>query len=112
MFDGGTNSAETPRTGAGAPSLNSMGADARYANQPVVRRALSGAQEAAPSGGGGELGPGVADYNKKLEDKRNAEADRIAADNGEFFQRIVDALEQRVLDELERRGHRRAPGVF
>lgn len=112
MFDGGTKSAETPRTGSSAPSLNSMGADARYSSQPVVRRAMTDALQALPGGGGGEPAPGVAEYNKKVEEKRNAEADRIAADNGEFFQRIVDALEQRVLDELERRGHRRAPGVF
>jgi hypothetical protein len=33
-------------------------------------------------------------------------------DDGELFERIVDALEQRVLDELERRGYRNAPGVY
>ena len=38
--------------------------------------------------------------------------ERTPADDGELFERLVDALEQRVLDELERRGHRHAPGVF
>jgi hypothetical protein len=107
MFDAGTNSAETPRTGVSAPSLNSMGADPRFATQPVVRRAMTGVQDAPVSG------PGDQDaYARKQEEKRKAEADRVALDNGAFFERLVDALEQRVLDELERRGHRHAPGVF
>lgn len=107
MFDGGSNSAETPRTGASAPSLNSMGADARYGNQPVVRRALADASQLRS-----DVGPDQVALERKREDKRQAEADRDAMDNGAFFDRLVDALEQRVLDELERRGHRHAPGVF
>ena len=107
MFDGGSNSAETPRTGASAPSLNSMGADARYANQPVVRRALADASQQ-----GMDARADQAVLDRKREAKQQTEADRDAMDNGAFFDRLVDALEQRVLDELERRGHRHAPGVF
>ena len=102
MFEAGTKSAETPRTGAPAPSLNSMGADTRVAGQPVVRRLLddSTAQAAQATG------------SSTASEVTKPDPDKVAADNGEFFERIVDALEQRVLDELERRGHRRAPGVF
>lgn len=109
MFEAGTNSGETPRTGASAPSLNSMGADRGYAAQPVVRRASTDAPAPAQT-------VAVPDdqqaFLRKQQEKREREDDKTALDNGEFFERIVDALEQRVLDELERRGHRRAPGVF
>ena len=108
MFDAGTNSAETPRLGASAPSLNSMGADARYATQPVVRRAVT-AESATPSK---ELSQDQETFLQKQKDKREREEDKVASDNGEFFERIVDALEQRVLDELERRGYRNVPGVY
>lgn len=108
MFDQGTNSAETPRTGASAPSLNSMGTETRHAGQPVVRRALSAGLDAGPSNEDAALQA----YQQKVADKRQREADRVAADDGELFERIVDALEQRVLDELERRGRRHSPGVF
>ena len=104
MFEAGTNSGETPRTGASAPSLNSMGADRGYTAQPVVRRALSAEPASLPLD--------VQELERKRQDKRERDDDKTALDNGEFFERIVDALEQRVLDELERRGHRRAPGVF
>jgi len=109
MFEAGTNSGETPRTGASAPSLNSMGADRGYAAQPVVRRALT-ADQASPQAR--ELPDHEQALQRKRQDKRERDDDKTALDNGEFFERIVDALEQRVLDELERRGHRRAPGVF
>jgi hypothetical protein len=33
-------------------------------------------------------------------------------DQAELIDRIVDAIEQRVIDELERRGRRHHPGVF
>lgn len=35
-----------------------------------------------------------------------------ATDDGELFERIVNALEARVIAELERRGQHRFPGVF
>lgn len=108
MFEAGTKSAETPRTGASAPSLNAMGADVSRASQPVVRRALS----AAPDAGPGDSANDEQAFLRKQQEKRERDEDKVAADNGEFFERIVDALEQRVLDELERRGHRRTPGVF
>lgn len=100
MFDAGTNSAETPRTGAPAPSLNSMGAEARAANGPVVRRLHAAGESGSGSSSAAAGGAGASEY------------DRTPADDGELFERLVDALEQRVLDELERRGHRHAPGVF
>lgn len=107
MFEGGTNSAETPRTGASAPSLNSMGANANYAGQPVVRRVLTDASAASS-----EMTSDQQALARKQDEKRRREADRVAMDDGELFERIVDALEQRVLDELERRGRRHSPGVF
>jgi hypothetical protein len=104
LFDSGTKSGETPRTGASAPSLSSMGAaDTRVAGQPVVRRLLAD----APSVDASNATTGGANTSESRPDP-----DRVALDNGELFERIVDALEQRVLDELERRGHRRAPGVY
>lgn len=98
LFEAGTNSAETPRTGASAPSLNSMGADSRVASQPVVRRLLTSNDESQSSA--------------RQEPSNEHEIKRVQADDGELFERIVDALEQRVLDELERRGRRHSPGVF
>jgi len=78
-----------------------MGADASVARGPVVRRLLSEAAPNAVSSGSTASSTG------------NASApDRTPADDGELFERLVDALEQRVLDELERRGHRHSPGVF
>ena len=96
MFDEGTNSAETPRTSGSAPSLNSMGATARAANGPVVRRLMSDSSAAGAAAGSSAA----------------SEQPDSEPDDGELFKRIVDALEQRVLDELERRGFRNAPGVF
>jgi len=98
MFDAGTNSGETPRTAASAPSLNSMGAEPRVASQPVVRRLHTVDTPSSASG--------------SSQDATDSPYKRVAADDGELFERIVDALEQRVLDELERRGRRHSPGVF
>jgi len=84
-----------------------MGADARFSSQPVVRRALSDASVSPLASGSDQ-----AALERKREEKQQRDADREAMDNGAFFDRLVDALEQRVLDELERRGHRHAPGVF
>jgi hypothetical protein len=107
MFDDGSNSAETPRTSSSAPSLNAMGADASVSGQPVVRRfSAGGLAQAATSVG---QAAGATGTSRAPEPQA---PERTPADDGELFERLVDALEQRVLDELERRGHRHAPGVF
>lgn len=107
MFDGGSNSAETPRTASSAPSLNSMGADASLSGGPVVRRFPAGGLAKAAASVGQAAG---ATGGSRAPEPQTPE--RTPADDGELFERLVDALEQRVLDELERRGHRHAPGVF
>ena len=75
-----------------------MGATARTANGPVVRRLLEGGSSNNPATGGNATS--------------NVQDDDNGLDDGALFERIVDALEQRVLDELERRGYRNAPGVY
>jgi hypothetical protein len=104
MFDRGSNSAETPRAASSAPSLNPMGADANVSGEPVVRRWNPGVVPTTARGTGPTAG------QQRLSEPQQPE--RTPADDGELFERLVDALEQRVLDELERRGHRHAPGVF
>jgi hypothetical protein len=104
MFEAGTKSAETPRTGASAPSLNSMGADPKFAGQPVVRRLRAGHEPVVDPNSAAAGDSGLSGDDSSFR--------RVPPDDGELFERIVDALEQRVLDELERRGRRHAPGVF
>jgi hypothetical protein len=74
-----------------------MVAAERTPGQPIVRRLLQ-AGTAETSFGESEAIPATGEAH--------------APDRGDLFERIVDALEQRVIDELERRGMRRSPGVF
>ncbi|MBV8928422.1 MAG: hypothetical protein JO152_04780 [Mycobacteriaceae bacterium] len=73
-----------------------MGATARAANGPVVRRLMSDASGVSAAAGSSAA-------SSEPDDE---------PDDGELFKRIVDALEQRVLDELERRGFRNTSGVY
>jgi hypothetical protein len=74
-----------------------MAAQARSASGPVVRRLV----DDSSSRGAATGQSGAPD-----------DTEPSGVDDGELFERIVDALEQRVLDELERRGYRNTPGVY
>jgi hypothetical protein len=97
MFASSGNSPEAPHGDASGSSLSAMVAAERTPGQPIVRRLLQ-AGTAETSFGESEAIPATGEAH--------------APDRGDLFERIVDALEQRVIDELERRGMRRSPGVF
>ena len=94
LFTPGAGSAETAH---GSPAGNNLGsmADMGAPSQPTIRRLDSfGAPEPTVNQSTGESAP------------------THSTDDGELFDRIVDALEDRVIAELERRGRRHSPGVF
>ena len=71
--------------------------------QPTVRRWQRGVTPSA----GGDAPPAVRPPLGSV-----AASMVQGPDDGELFDRIVDALEERVIAELERRGRRHFPGVF
>jgi hypothetical protein len=80
---------------------------AGFSAQPIVRRlATTSDSEPAlsPSGDADVLDDAA--RHAQLHDEMDLERD------AELVDRVVDALEQRVIDELERRGQWRTPGVF
>lgn len=93
-----SNSAETPPGTGGGNSLPTMAAAGSTPGEPAVQswqraRPRNWRDPDAPTmGAGRQPAP--------------------ATDDGELFERIVNALEARVIAELERRGQHRFPGVF
>jgi hypothetical protein len=82
-------------------------AAAGFSAQPIVRRlnaASSSESVAAPTGGPDALDDDL--RHARLHEEMDLERD------AELVERVVEALEQRVIDELERRGLWRTPGVF
>jgi hypothetical protein len=106
LFANSGNSAEHSHVGDNASNLSSMAA-AGFSAQPIVRRlnaASSSESVAAPTGGSDVLDDDV--RHARLHEEMDLERD------AELVERVVEALEQRVIDELERRGLWRTPGVF
>jgi hypothetical protein len=64
-----------------------------------------------PSGPGGGTGGLATTLGTPAPTPDNVGASSTPSDN-EMIERIIDAIEERVIAELERRGRRHHPGVF
>ena len=96
--------------GAGSAAVMAGGSGLAGSDAPMlIRRSLSGSLLAA---GSPELADHGAEVAAVLDSRETFDVSRLPArDFHRLVDAIVEAVEQRVVDELERRG-RRHPGVF
>lgn len=80
---------------------------AGFSAQPIVRRlATASGPDLTQSSTDANFALDEAERHARLHEEMDLERE------AELVERVVDALEARVIDELERRGIWRTPGVF
>jgi hypothetical protein len=111
LFPNASPATRARSAATGAPSRPPDPYHPQPGDPPIIRRFLDGSPEADLTGGLPVSDQPPTDLSSTTEASKPTDQSQTKVD-AETIESIIEAVEQRVLEELERRGLRYNPGVF